>query len=157
MIINRSYNNEKKLIIGCGNDCRWCKHKDDYTIDIDKTMNPSIVMDVRDLQLKSLSNIPDRSFQYIEMEGLTLHFNKANIIIIQNIIKEFERIRNRKSVVYAEFLLPGSYRNQKGCWDNDYFCNPFISYDRIKNMSFNHVRHILSFDAKSLKTKQSNK
>ena len=157
MIINRSYNKEKKLIIGCGNDCRWCKHKDDYTIDIDKTMDPSIVMDVRDLQWKGLSNIPDQSFQYIEMEGLTLHFNKINLITIQNIIKEFERIRSPKSVVYADFLLPGSYRNQKGCWDNNNFRNPFISYDRIKKLSVDHVRHILSFDTKSLKTKPLNK
>lgn len=109
-------------------------------------MNPSIIMDIRDLQLNSLSNIPSNSFQYIEMEGLTLRFNRVNLIIIQNIIKEFERIRSSKSVVYAYFLLPGSYRNNEGYWKNNSFRNPFISYERIKNMSIKNIKYILSKD-----------
>lgn len=82
----RQYNNEKKLIIGCGNgrlDCgnlepchsesykvnydKYHIHEDAFTIDLTLIANPSIISEFN--QLSSYLTLPDNSFDLIIFEG----------------------------------------------------------------------------------------
>ena len=87
--ILRKYNGEKELILACGNNPTYSyldpssnswklfaehydqydyhDHSDAYTIDPDLAMNPSIV---GLFGYETFKEIPDNSFEYIEMEGL---------------------------------------------------------------------------------------
>jgi hypothetical protein len=81
----RRYNNEKILIIGCGNgrlDCgnlepcysesykvnydKYHMHEDAFTIDLTLVANPSIVSEFN--QLSNYSTLPDHTFDFIIFE-----------------------------------------------------------------------------------------
>jgi len=106
----RSYNGEKTLIIGCGNNPKvkiptktemfwgnfWKSkknihnHKDAYTIDPSMIMNPSIIGFVG---FQKFPNIPDKCFDLIYLEGI--YINTSNKLFFE----ELKRMASDKCVL----------------------------------------------------------
>ncbi len=63
-----NYNNQKKLIIGCGNNYKNHQHTEQeyYTIDEHSAMKPCLVCSIG----KEKINLPNNSFSLIIFEGL---------------------------------------------------------------------------------------
>lgn len=72
LIILRSYQGEKNLVIGCGNvlcdgnKFGYRKHENSYTIDPDIDRNPSVCCE---FGKQKIVNIPDNAFENIICEG----------------------------------------------------------------------------------------
>ena len=114
--ILRKYNGETSLILACGNSptcvCLGSKyiydhkHSGVYTIDSDISMNPSLV---GLFGYEIFTEIPDNSFNYIEMEGLygiptELFFNEIKRIAKPNVVVNIE-FKDRKDDKYLASLI----------------------------------------------------
>ena len=129
--INRKYNGEKKLVLGCGNNPKIMSkeyrsqhlHQDAYTIDIDGEMNPSCLTD---LTLGKFCNLPDNVFEEVVCEGFFLNLNEADKFIL-----EIKRVSKEDAVINCDFKLNGTYRSRQGYWDNFYGFKPYINFDEI--------------------------
>jgi hypothetical protein len=101
MELNRKYNGETKLIIGCGQmNKKYHEHLDCYTIDCRMRMNPSLVCNFGTYEMKKY--IPDNSFNEVIFEGLF-----PNAIISDIGLSEFIRICKKNAKISVTMLENG--------------------------------------------------
>lgn len=130
--INRKWNGETSLVIGCGNgpgcSCEKYKqkhmHHDAYTVDIDPIMNPCLVADVIH---GGLYGIPSNSMDRIELEGLCVKYRDR-----KNIVDEINRVKKPMCHIDVAFFSVGSYRDRHtGRWANYYGDKVFIQFNEL--------------------------
>ncbi len=100
MTINIKYNQQKKLIIGCGNNYKNHQHPENeyYTIDEHSFMKPSLICSIG----KEEINLPDNSFNLIIFEGL---FPIAINTFLG--ISEIQRISQERVTIKATYIENG--------------------------------------------------
>ena len=131
--INRAWQGETSLIIGCGNgpNCLTEKYKNQhmhngaYTVDINPQMNPCLVADI---VRGGLYGIPHNCMESIELEGLHISYCDR-----RNIVEEINRVKKSMCYIDVDFMTAGSYKNRyTGEWQNYYGDAVFISFNELK-------------------------
>ena len=103
MYLNRKYQGETKLIIGCGQmNKKYHEHLDCYTIDSHKNMNPSLVCYFGSYDIKKY--IPNHVFDEVIFEGLF-----PNAITTDLGISELIRICKQNARLIVTMLEDGKY------------------------------------------------
>lgn len=134
--INRKYKNETTLVVGCGSNPSFCEkdHSHEYTIDMDNNVSPSLLADIRNCPLPLPSNV----FSKVIFEGVSVRLSEN-----KKLLKEIKRITTNDPYIDICFFTPGTYRHNKGYWDNAYNLPPFITFNDIQKMSSNELSILL--------------